>query len=179
MPHAVSARRGRVAACLSALVAVALTCSAAAPDLARGAAADAALDPEERALCQQINRLRAQVGSPPLRASVALTRAASWMSFDMAANDIFDHVDSRGRDVGRRLAAFGYRARTTAENIVGGDAGANATFAQLKRSAAHRRNMLRANHRVIGIGRASASGAMLPWYWTTAFGGKVDRAVVC
>jgi len=179
MSHDVSVRRGRIAVCQLALFALVLAYMAATAGPVQGATADAALDPEERALCKQINRFRAQVGAAPLRASVALTKAANWMSFDMAANDTFDHIDSRGRDFDRRFEAFGYRSRTMAENIVGGEAGATATFAQLKRSASHRRNMLRAKHKVIGIGRGSAPDAMLPWYWTVAFGGSATRAVVC
>ena len=152
-----------------------LTYLAAAPVVARGAAADAALDPEERALCKQVNRLRAQAGVAPLRASLALTKAASWLSLDMVANDTFDHVDSRGRGVAVRFRAFGYRGATMAENLAGGEAGAAATFAQFTRSAQHRRNMLRAKHKVIGIGRAYGADTMVGWYWTTAFGGTRDR----
>lgn len=179
MPHAVSPRARRAAVCLPALAALMLTYLAAAPGLARGAAADAALDSEERALCTQVNRLRAQAGAAPLRVSLALTKAASWLSFDMVANDTFDHVDSRGRDIGPRFRAFGYRGATMAENIAGGEAGAAATFAQFKRSSEHRRNMLRAKHKVIGIGRAYGADTMVGWYWTAAFGGTRDRTVAC
>ncbi|MEA2142333.1 MAG: hypothetical protein QOI64_763 [Solirubrobacteraceae bacterium] len=179
MPHDVPARRTRAAACLPALVTFVFLYMTATPGLAHAAAADAALDPEERALCEQINRFRAQSGAPALRASIALTKAASWLSFDMAAHDGFDHVDSRGRDFDERITAFGYRSPTMAENIAGGEAGASATFKQLKRSPSLRSNMLRAKLRVIGIGRAPGSGTMLAWYWTTTFGGTLDRSVAC
>ena len=179
MSYAGSARPARAVVCLPALVAVMLTYLVAMPVSARGAPADAALDPEERALCQQINRLRAHAGAAPLRVSVALTKAASWLSFDMAANDTFDHVDSRGRDFDRRFRAFGYRGATMAENIAGGEAGARAAFGQFKSSPEHRRNMLRRKLRVIGIGRAPGSGTGPAWYWTAAFGGTRDRAAAC
>jgi uncharacterized protein YkwD len=161
------------------LVAVMLIYVVAVPVCARAAAADAALDTEERALCQQINRLRAQAGAAPLRVSVALTKAASWLSSDMAANHAFDHIDSRGRDFDRRFRAFGYRGATMAENIAGGEADARATFMQFKRSPEHRRNMLRRKLKVIGIGRAPGSGTASAWYWTAAFGGTRDRATAC
>ena len=156
---------------LAAALALAAACGpggAAVP--ATAAAAGPALDVEERALCSQINAYRRARGRAPLRVSAPLTRAARWLSRDMAARDYFDHVDSRGRDFGRRIAAFGFRGPTKGENLAAGAPDAAATFAMLKGSPAHRRTMLRANLRVIGIGRAYGEGSLLGWYWTTTFG---------
>ena len=42
---------------------------------------------------------------------------------------------------------------------------------------AHRRNMLGAGFRAIGIARAFGAGTAYGWYWTTDFGGVVDQVV--
>ena len=42
---------------------------------------------------------------------------------------------------------------------------------------AHRQNMLSANFRVIGIGRAYNGNSSYGWYWTTDFGGYVDQVI--
>ena len=145
--------------------------------MATAVAPNPVLDAEEKALCRAINKFRADNGRPPLKVSVALVRAAEWMSRDMAANDNFDHTDTRGRDVAARLAAFGYNKPTKGENIAGGEATAAATVAQWKRSPAHRANMLRSTFKVMGVGRAHDPSSMLGWYWTADFGGTVTRTM--
>jgi len=162
---------------LAAALTLAAACGPADAALpATAAAARPALDPEERALRAQINAYRAARGRRPLRVSAPLTRAANWLSHDMAAKDYFDHVDSRGRNFDRRIAAFGFRGPSTGENLAAGAPDAAATFAILKASASHRRTMLHARLRVIGIGRAYGAGSMLGWYWTTTFGAAAGRA---
>jgi uncharacterized protein YkwD len=49
----------------------------------------------------------------------------------------------------------------------------------LKASPAHRRNMLRPQLKVIGIGRACSARRWIGWYWSTTFGGTVDTSVPC
>lgn len=171
------ARMRRVAA--TALLVGAAAGSLGLPTPAAAAASSPALDPQERAVCKQINAFRAANGVGRLRLSVPLTRAAKWMSSDMAANDTFDHVDSRGRDFDERIPKFGYRGMTMAENLVAGEPEAAATFTQLRQSSEHRRNMLRAKLKTIGVGRAHRAGSMYEWYWTTTFGVGNDRGVAC
>jgi uncharacterized protein YkwD len=157
-----------------------LVCCFAFPGSAVAAAGGRAIDPEERAFCNTINTYRAQNGLPALRMSVALTGAAEWMSADMARNDNFDHTDTLGRSFSRRISAFRYRGSARGENIAAGsDGSAAAMFAMWKGSAEHRRNMLSRSFKVIGIGRAFNPDSMLGWYWTTDFGGTVDRAIPC
>ncbi len=161
-------------------LAVALACFFSLPSTALAAAGDPALDPEERAFCAKINAYRAHSGVPALRLSVALTKEAKWMSADMARKDYLDHTDSLGRSFSRRFSAFGYTGATRGENIAGGTNGsATAMFGQWKSSAAHRRNMLSASFKVLGIGRAYRSATMLGWHWTTSFGGTADRTIPC
>src|ERR1044072_466644 len=160
-------------------LATVLLCLLALP-VAAAQAADPVLDPEERAFCKTINTYRAQNGLPALRLSVALTKASKWMSADMARNDNFDHTDSLNRTFSRRISAFGSTGATRGENIAGGTNGsAAAMFNQWKSSSAHRKNMLSSSFKVIGIGRAYRANSMLGWYWTTKFGGTVDRTMPC
>jgi uncharacterized protein YkwD len=141
--------------------------------------ADGARDPEERALCQQINVFRDQHGLTRLRLSSALTRSAQWLSDDMARKDYFDHVDSFGRATATRLRSFGYRGATMGENLGGGASSAAATLQQWRQSPPHRLMLLRPGFRVLGIGRAHLAGTMLDWYWTATFGGTLDRSTAC
>ncbi|MDP1850721.1 MAG: CAP domain-containing protein [Solirubrobacteraceae bacterium] len=175
MPISAALRSTRTYLTAAALT-LAAACGAGAALPAAAAAARPVLDAEERALRSQINAYRAARGRAPLRVSAPLTRSAQWLSRDMAAKDYLDHVDSRGRDFDRRIAAFGFRGPTKGENLAGGAPDAAATFAMLKGSASHRRTMLRANLRLIGIGRAYGEGSTLGWYWSTTFGAGARRA---
>jgi uncharacterized protein YkwD len=135
------------------------------------------LDAQEKALCKAINAFRAEHGKPPLKVSVALTRAAEWMSHDMANHDTFDHVDSHGRDFDVRMDAFGYTPPTKAENIAAGESSAAATIQQWKMSPEHRTNMLRAKLKVMGVGRARNVNSTYDWYWTADFGGTLTKTM--
>ncbi len=176
MPNRTALRgaRSRLAA---ATVAVAGACGGFAGTTT--AVAAPVLHPQERALCQQINAFRAANGRAALRVSTPLTRAAKWMSRDMAVHDTFDHIDSRGRDFDRRVAAFGYRGMTKAENLAAGESEASAAFKQFKRSSSHRKGMLSARLKTVGIGRAHRADSMFGWYWSTTFGAGRDRGVAC
>lgn len=149
------------------------------PSAASAVAGVSGFDSEEKAICHQINAYRTARGLSALRVSAALTRAASWMSLDMASHDTFDHIDSRGRDFDQRIPAFGYMGLTMAENLAGGEETAVATFKQFKTSPPHRRTMLHKRLKVIGIGRAYAEESMLGWYWSTTFGAGGERGVAC
>ena len=141
------------------------------------AATQPSLDTQEKALCRAINAFRAQHGKPPLKVSVALTRAAEWMSHDMANHDNFDHVDSHGRDFEARLGAFGYHAATKAENIAAGESSAAAALAQWKASPPHRSILLKSSLKVMGVGRARNIESTFGWYWTADFGGTVTKTM--
>lgn len=137
------------------------------------APASGALDSEEADFLARINAYRSANGLGSLTLSPTLTRAAEWMSADMAANRYFDHTDSEGRDAFQRMCAFGYCAQTyKAENLAAGEATGAKTFEQWKNSPGHDANMRNPNYTVIGIARAPAApGDPYGWYWTTDFGG--------
>jgi uncharacterized protein YkwD len=132
-----------------------------------------ALDAEERAMLDTINRYRAEHGLVALAPSPTLTAAAEWLSADMIANRSFSHTDSQGRDPFQRMCAFGYCYNTAkGENIAAGHAGAAATFAQWRESADHNAIMLGKDYTAIGIARVQ--GGQYGWYWTATFGGRRD-----
>lgn len=159
-------------------LALVLLCCIAIP--ASALAADPAPDPEERAFCKLINTYRAQNRLPALKLSVNLTRSAKWMAADMARNDYLDHTDTLNRNFSKRISTFGYTGATRGENIAGGTNGtAAAMFSMWKNSSAHKKNMLNASYKVIGIGRSFGANTMLGWYWSTNFGGTVDRTIPC
>jgi len=133
------------------------------------------LDTEEQMMQKLINDYRAQNGLNPLRVSVALTRAADWMSADMAVRNYFNHTDSQGRDPFVRMTAFGYNyGGYRGENIAAGYGDAARTFNLWRNSPGHNAAMLNANFNVIGISRFYNQSSMYKWYWTTDFGGFVD-----
>lgn len=134
---------------------------------------------EEAAFCTLINNYRATQGLPALMVSESLTNASEWHSTDMANKNYFSHTDSLGRDPFQRMTALGYGYSTCrGENIAAGNSTATATFDQWKNSSGHNANMLNANYKVIGIGKAYDASATYRNYWTTDFGGVVDPGTV-
>jgi len=136
--------------------------------------ADPALDVEEQAFLTLINPYRAQNGRAPLAASSTLSRAAQWKSNDMGVNRYFAH-DDLSRTWVQRIRDCGYGYNTyLGENIAAGIATAQQAFNLWRNSSGHNANMLGANYRAIGIGRAYVAGSPYGWYWTTEFGGVDD-----
>jgi uncharacterized protein YkwD len=181
MPHSVASNLPKVATfrIKSALVAL-IGAALLTPALAQSPAlAAVALDSEEAAFCTLINDYRATKGLPALLVSESLTNASEWHSTDMANKNYFSHTDSLGRDPFKRMTALGYGYSTyRGENIAAGNATASATFDQWKNSSGHNANMLNANYKVIGIGKAYNAAATYRNYWTTDFGGVVDPGAV-
>ena len=174
----------RAGACLLAPLTLALVCLFFAPKGVAATAAAARLDAQERAFCRQLNALRAQRGIAqrgiaPLRLSGRLTRAAIWMSNDMARHSYVGHVDTKGRSFARRSRAFGYPFAQKGENLAAGSSRAASTFRLFKRSAPHRQNMLTPRFKVIGIARAFRPRSAHRWYWATTFGATKDRSRPC
>lgn len=133
------------------------------------------IDAEEQAVLKLINDYRAQNGLGALRVSVALTRAADWMSTDMAAKNYFNHTDSLGRDPFVRMTAFGYNyGGYRGENLAAGYSDAARTFNLWRSSPGHNAAMLNSNFNVVGISRVYGAVTTYKWYWTTDFGSFVD-----
>ncbi|GIW13748.1 MAG: hypothetical protein KatS3mg062_1187 [Tepidiforma sp.] len=126
-----------------------------------------ALDAQEQELLRLINEFRAANGVPPLKASPNLSRAAAWMSEDMAAKGYFDHTDSLGRSAFQRVRDCGYASSGAGENLAIASSAQQAFTLFLNSPYGHRENMLRTMWVVAGIGRAGP-------YWTVDFGNVDD-----
>jgi uncharacterized protein YkwD len=133
-----------------------------------------------RAAVCLINTRRTARGLPRLRINNRLSKAAKWHTHDMVRRSYFGHVSRRGRDVVDRLYGARYLggrfAWTVGENLAWGS-GKLGTPRQIVRSwmhsAGHRRNMLDARFREIGIGVIAAGPVRtdLPAAtYTTTFG---------
>jgi len=178
-------RRGKaaVAAAISTLVALA----GGAPATAQAACASAAAVPQRGELAAAraatlclINRERRAHGLAPLRADRRLARAATRHSRRMVRLSFFDHVGPGGSTMHKRVEAAGYtRWRTLGENIAWG-AGPLASPARIvaawMRSPGHRRTILDARLREVGVGVARgaprAVGDMPAATYTTDFGAR-------
>lgn len=133
------------------------------------------LDAEEQEFLRLINQHRAASGLAPLVATRMLDEVSYLHSLDMATANYFSHTSRDGRTFDQRMRDGGYTYATyLGENIAAGNATAAATFDQWRNSAGHNANMLSANFRAIGIGRAYSATSTYRWYWTTDFGGVVD-----
>jgi uncharacterized protein YkwD len=106
----------------------------------------------ERSLLDEINRVRAAHGAPPLRIDGRLERAARAHARDMLRRGYFAHGD-----FARRLAGFGARGPAVGENLgwgVGSRGSAQAIVAAWLASPGHRANLLRRGFTRVGVGRA-------------------------
>ncbi len=131
---------------------------------------------EETRFLNLLNSYRKGKGLPTLAISPRLTKGAKWMSADMGAKRYFSHTDSLGRVSSKRMAAFGYTYNTyKGENLAAGHSTADSVFKAWLGSASHKKNMDNPNYRAIGIGTVYTKGSPHGWYWTTKFGGYVDR----
>jgi uncharacterized protein YkwD len=111
-----------------------------------------------------VNAERTSRGLKPLRRDRDLAQAARRHSGDMSRRDYFSHVSPGGRDLGDRLRDAGYGGPDDAwragENL-GWGTGSRATPAWLVdewlASPGHKRNMLQASFREIGVGVAAGA----------------------
>jgi uncharacterized protein YkwD len=134
------------------------------------------IDSEERLMIDMINDYREEHGLGLLQTSIALTRAADWMTNDMATNKIFGHTDSLGRGPGARISSFGYKNHSyRGENLAAGFGDAKTTFKQWKDSPSHNAAMLHPKFKVIGISRHKDDSSQYKWYWASDFGGHIDK----
>ena len=168
---------------LGALVGPAAAGGAPAPGKAPAASsftttASYCADAEEMAFLKLINDYRQQNGRAPLTLTQTLGAASDHHSVSMANYNYFNHfLTPEGIGWSQNMTNHGYTYSTyRGENIAAGNATASATFTQWKNSPDHNTNMLNANFKAIGIGRAYNSASTYDWYWTTNFGGYVDGA---
>jgi uncharacterized protein YkwD len=134
---------------------------------------------EECTALRLINDFRNRHGKPPLRMSVTLGAAAAHHSADMARKDYFSHDLKSGPTWDRNIRQHGYRGNPIGENIAAGMPTARKAVKAWIKSKPHRKGMLNGSFRAIGVGLASDKRSTYVHYWTTTFGGEVDREVSC
>lgn len=138
------------------------------------------LDAEEWSFLEILNAHRESLGKQKLKVSLKLTKAATWMSEDMASHDRFDHTDSLGRGLQSRLTFFGYGG-AAGENIAYvGATGQSAFDAWLASTQGHKEEMLgtsaaSSGRIAVGISRVKGSGSN--WFWTADFGNVLDTEI--
>jgi uncharacterized protein YkwD len=133
--------------CAVVLVALLLAAQAGAAPMSTG----------ERSVLAEMNRVRAQHGLAPLRYDATLQRAARAHTRSMVASNVFAHGDFASR-----MRRFGVRAPYLAENLAWGSGTASTPSALVRmwlNSPPHRRNLLRAGFRRVGVGALMASFA--------------------
>jgi uncharacterized protein YkwD len=127
-----------------------------------------------------INSYRKKNGVGALTMTRTLGAAAEHHSVDMARSGVFSHTMSNGVSWSKNMSNHGYTYNTyRGENIAAGYASAQDTFNQWRNSKTHNANMLNRNFKAIGIGQVANSNSKWTYYWTTDFGGVVDRAIGC
>lgn len=156
-----------VAALALAGLAVAFQHTTPASALTNCSTSTQALDSAEQELIRLINDFRVANGRQPLKPSPNLSRAAAWMSEDMAARHYFSHTDSLGRSPFQRVRDCGYASSGAGENLAIAGSASTAFNLWLNSTMGHRENMLNSMWVVIGVGRAGS-------YWTVDFGNVDD-----
>lgn len=118
----------------------------------------------------RVNQVRQSAGLHPLARNRALDLAAQVHAEDMARNNFMSHRGSNGSSPAARIRAAGYPWITWAENVAVGYATPAAVMNAWMNSPGHRRNLLSASVREIGIGVVRGSGTRWGTFWCQTFG---------
>ena len=119
----------------------------------------------ERGVLGQINDLRRQHGLAPLRFSAKLSAAARQHSLEMASRGYFSHDSANGSSFDRRIARFypmgSARYWSVGENLLWSspDVDPAGALTMWFNSPEHRKNMLTARWREIGLSAVHVTGA--------------------
>jgi uncharacterized protein YkwD len=120
------------------------------------------------ALLVRVNQERAAHGLPALCASSKLQKAAQRQSEDMAAHDFMHHVGSDGSTVPSRISDAGYKWKSIAENVAGGQADVNAVVDTWMNSTGHRMNVL-GDYTQFGAGYTLNPDGIYTHYWAQEY----------
>lgn len=117
------------------------------------------------AVLQQVNLVRVEHGLVPLRLSAKLSEAASEHSVQMAEDGYFAHTSADGSAFWKRIERFypsvGYGYWSVGENLLWAspDVDAPGALSLWMHSPEHRRNLLTARWREIGLSAVKAQDA--------------------
>ena len=157
--------RGRTAYLFALVGTVVGLCIAAGPAGATANRPAAALSALEQGVLSDINSLRGDHGLAPLRLSSALTAAARQHSTEMAARGYFSHNSAGGSSFDKRIARYypiaGMHYWSVGENLLWSspDVDAGGALTMWWNSPEHRKNMLTARWREIGISAVHVAAA--------------------
>jgi uncharacterized protein YkwD len=124
-----------------------------------------ALSSLEQGVLQEINSIRREHGLAPLRLSARLSAAARQHSQEMAARGYFSHDSANGSSFDRRIARYyplgGNRYWSVGENLLWSspDVDPGGALQMWWNSPEHRKNMLTARWREIGVSAVHAATA--------------------
>jgi uncharacterized protein YkwD len=119
----------------------------------------------EQGVLSDINTLREEHGLAPLRLSASLSSAARQHSSEMAARGYFSHNSANGSSFDRRIARYypmgGNHFWSVGENLLWSspDVDAGAALNMWWNSPEHRKNMLTARWREIGLSAVHVAAA--------------------
>ena len=156
---------GRAVRLIALAVAAFALSIAAAPAGATTQRPASAMSSLEQGVLANVNALRRQHGLAPLRYSSPLAAAAQQHSSEMASRGYFSHSSSNGSSFDRRIARYypmgGRRYWSVGENLLWSspDVDAAGALAMWFNSPEHRKNMLTARWREIGLSAVHVSAA--------------------
>lgn len=116
-----------------------------------------------------VNQAREEAGLMPLTENPVLGEVAMAYSNRMAMEGFYGHEDPEGNQAEDRIAAAGYLAQMTAENIAAGQPDAQMVVEGWLDSPEHRANIMNPDFREIGAGYAYTSTPPYHHYWTHLF----------
>ena len=116
-----------------------------------------------------VNEARAQARLPRLTENGTLGRVAMAYSQRMARENFYGHADPQGKQVDDRIAAAGYLAQMSAENIARGQPDPATVVEGWLNSPGHRANIMNGALREIGAGYAVTTTPPYYHYWTHVF----------
>ncbi|MBH1942525.1 hypothetical protein I5677_16655 [Mobilitalea sibirica] len=98
------------------------------------------------------NSVRARNSVPIMSWSSSAAISSRKHSINMALNDFFDHINPHGKTPGERMKEEGIAYRSYGENIVAGYGTAILSTHGWYNSSGHRKNLLNADYRYLGVG---------------------------
>lgn len=131
----------------------------------------------EQEVLALVNNIRRSRQLPALASSTQLTQAARYHAKDMSVDDYFDHSshDRTASGAKQKVCNFDQRLRqfvpniggTWGENIAWGNPDAKSVVRAWMQSPGHRKNILNANYRYLGVGYVDG-------YWVQDFARSVE-----
>jgi len=126
---------------------------------------DAGIASLEEQVAALVNKERANAGLKPLALNWQVSRVARYKSEEMRDRNYFDHNSPTYGTPFDMLKSFNISYKTAGENIAKGQTTAQAVMNSWMNSEGHRKNILNAGFKEIGVGYAKGSST----YWTQMF----------